>query len=84
MFDRIEPLGHLELLELVAAEYDQATDVRVTRQDRLDEGLAERSGSAGDQDRLAIQHYRLHEELFAAAGIRILALAARVNKKLAV
>ena len=45
-----EILRHLELLEFVAAEDDQAARL-VLRDHRLEEMLAERAGAAGDQHR---------------------------------
>ena len=49
-----EVLRHLELLEFVAAEDDQAAGL-VLRDHGLEEMLAERTGAAGDQHRLVVE-----------------------------
>ncbi len=49
-----EGLGHLVLLQLVAAIDDQFLRLELGA-DQLDQRLAERTGAAGDQDRLAVQ-----------------------------
>ena len=38
-----------ELLEFVAAEYHQPSDIRITLEYRLHKGLAERTRAAGDE-----------------------------------
>ncbi len=53
LFDR-ELLRHFKLLELVAGENHQSLDTGILGEKAADEALAERTGCAGDEDRLAV------------------------------
>ena len=55
MFTITELLRHFVLLEFIATEDDQSLDARVSGQHGADEGLAEGTGPARDEDGSMLQ-----------------------------
>jgi hypothetical protein len=49
-------LRHFGLLELIAAKYHQALDVRIKPQHGFYEGLTERTGAACNEYRFMVEH----------------------------
>jgi hypothetical protein len=54
-----ERLLHLELLEFVPRKHHQPFEAGITGEDGLDEGFAEGTGAAGDQNRFIVEHVRV-------------------------